>query len=147
MSLWRIAVLSDTHDRYPPDLPARLEAANEIWHLGDVCDPSVLVEFERKGRPLLVVRGNCDSEERWPWELVLERAGSTFLLTHIPPAAAPPGVTTILHGHTHVPREETRDGVRWLNPGCVSRPRGTRPGFAWLTLETGRPAGWKPVAL
>lgn len=147
MSVWRIAVLSDTHDRYPPDLPARLKGADEVWHLGDVCDPAVLGEFAQVGRPLVVVRGNCDDEARWPWELVLERAGTTFFLTHIPPAKAPTNATVVLHGHTHVPRDETREGVRWLNPGCVSRPRGVRPGFAWLTLEAGRPAGWKLVTL
>ena len=53
----RIAVLADTHDRYPPGLPERLRGADEIWHLGDVCDPLVLVEFEQLGRPLRVVLG------------------------------------------------------------------------------------------
>jgi len=147
MAPWRIAVLSDTHDRYPADLPARLAGADEVWHLGDVCDPSVLAAFARPGRRLEVVRGNCDDEPSWPWELRLERAGATFLLVHIPPPVAPVGVALVLHGHTHVPRDEEREGVRWLNPGCVSRPRGVRPGYAWLTLEPGRPVGWKRVAL
>ena len=40
----RIAVISDTHDRYPATLPERLRAADEIWHLGDVCDPEILAE-------------------------------------------------------------------------------------------------------
>ena len=43
----RIAVISDTHDRYPPGLPDRLREADEIWHLGDVCAPETLVEFEQ----------------------------------------------------------------------------------------------------
>lgn len=29
----RIAVLADTHDRYPAGLPERLRGADEIWHL------------------------------------------------------------------------------------------------------------------
>lgn len=56
----RIAVISDTHDRFPGSLPGRLKAADEIWHLGDVCEPATLVEFQNLGRPLHVVLGNCD---------------------------------------------------------------------------------------
>ncbi|MBI2496746.1 MAG: metallophosphoesterase family protein [Opitutae bacterium] len=145
----RIAVIADTHDKFPPDLPARLEAADEIWHLGDVCEPSTLVEFQNLGKPLHVVLGNNEWHNFWPLELRLERAGLSFFLTHIAPRRAPAGVQVVLHGHTHVPRDETDGrGVRWLNPGCITRPnRGARASFAWLTLETGRPPGWKLMPL
>lgn len=33
--MMRVAVIADTHDQFPPSLPARLAAADEIWHLGD----------------------------------------------------------------------------------------------------------------
>ena len=141
----RIAVISDTHNRYPPTLPKRLHGADEIWHLGDVCDPSVLVEFEQLGPPLCVVQGNCDADCGWPLELKLEREGVTFHLTHVPPARAPAGVQAVLHGHTHVPRDEVFGGVRWLNPGCITRPRGVPPTFAWLTVENGQLVSWKLV--
>lgn len=143
----RIAVISDTHDRYPPTLPERLKGADEIWHLGDVCDPSTLAEFGALGAPLHVVMGNCDDNWAWPASLQLEREGVKFYLTHIPPAPArvPPGTAAVLHGHTHVARDETIDGVRWLNPGCITRPHLTPPSFAWLTVEAGRIAAWKVV--
>jgi putative phosphoesterase len=136
----RIAVLADTHDRYPPALPQRLRGADEIWHLGDVCNPAVLGEFEQLGPPLRVVLGNCDWNPAWPGELRCERGGLRFLLRHIAPAKTPRGIDVVLHGHTHVPRDETdAHGVRWLNPGCVSRPRGgAPPSFAWLTVGPGR---------
>jgi putative phosphoesterase len=136
----RIAVLADTHDRFPPGLAERLRGADEIWHLGDVCDPALLVEFEQLGAPVQVVLGNCDWYPAWPRELRCERGGRRLLLTHIPPAHAPPAVDVILHGHTHMPRDETDPlGVRWLSPGCITRPRrGTPAGFAWLTVEPGR---------
>lgn len=143
----RIAVFSDTHDHFPPTLPARLKEAEEIWHLGDVCDPAVLGEFARLGPPLQVVMGNCDAPGVWPRELALERAGVTFHLTHIPPGRAPKGVQAVLHGHTHVPRDELRGSVRWLNPGCISRPRGAPPSFAWLTVAEGRVVSWELVRL
>jgi uncharacterized protein len=136
----RIAVLADTHDHCPAGLPKRLRGADEIWHLGDVCDPATLAGLEQLGLPLRVVHGNCDSNPAWPGELRLERAGVRFILVHIPPARSPTGVGVVLHGHTHVPRDETDAlGVRWLNPGCISRPRGGQPpGFAWLDLSPGR---------
>lgn len=144
----RIAVIADTHNRYPPGLPERLREADEIWHLGDVCTPDTLVEFEQLGPPLRVVLGNNDWSSVWPVSLDLVRAGRRFHLTHIPPARAPRGVYAVLHGHTHVPRDEVIGGVRWLNPGCISRPnRGAPPSFAWLTLEEGEVPRWQCVCL
>ena len=151
----RIAVISDTHDRVPAKLPGRLKGADEIWHLGDVCDPMVLGEIEQLGPPVRVVLGNCDSHFAWPLALELEREGVKFYLTHIPPSRAPDfakatsgrpaGPDVILHGHTHVPRDEVIGGVRWLNPGCITRPRGVPPTFAWLTVEGGKLVSWKLV--
>ena len=145
----RIAVISDTHDWMPPGLPGRLTAADEIWHLGDVCEPETLAELQALGKPLHVVLGNNESHAYWPLELRLERAGRKFFLTHIPPRRAPAGAEFVLHGHTHVPRDETDEsGVRWLNPGCISRPKsGGRAGFAWLWLEANRPPEWRYEAL
>jgi len=145
----RIAVISDTHDRYPADLPGRLAAADEIWHLGDVCEPEVLAEFEMLGKPLHVVLGNNEAHNLWPLELTLERAGWRFFLTHIPPRRAPRGAHFVLHGHTHVPRDEVdAAGVRWLNPGCVSRPnRGAPASFGWLVVEPERRPEWKLLRL
>ncbi|MBM3874198.1 MAG: metallophosphoesterase family protein [Verrucomicrobia bacterium] len=144
----RIAVVSDTHDRYPEDLPGRLRGADEIWHLGDVCEPEVLAEFESLGAPLIVVRGNNDSNPQWPVELTLTREGLTFHLVHIPPRHAPADARVLLHGHTHVPRDDLDvRGVRWLNPGCISFPRAGIRSFAWLTLAPGRLQRWETVAL
>jgi len=141
----RIAVLADTHNRYPPGLPARLRSADEIWHLGDVCAPDTLAEFELLGRPLRVVLGNCDAHP-WPVELGLEREGVRFYLTHIPPRHVPPGIQVVLHGHTHVPRDEMVQGVRFLNPGCITRPRGDHPpSFAWLEVAGGKVTHWRLV--
>jgi putative phosphoesterase len=144
----RIAVISDTHDKYPDSLPERLHGATEIWHLGDVCSPDTLVEFEAVGPPLRVVRGNCDSHS-WPLALNFTRGGVRFHLTHIPPARPPAGAQVILHGHTHVPRDETDPlGVRWLNPGCITRPnRGAPASFAWLAIGPGGSIQWELVRI
>ncbi|MSU69748.1 MAG: metallophosphoesterase [Opitutaceae bacterium] len=141
----RIAVLADTHDRYPRSLPGRLRGADEIWHLGDVCAPDTLTEFARLGPPLHVVLGNCDEHSAWPESLELEREGVKFFLRHVPPGSAPAGIHVVLHGHTHVPRDQLIAGVRWLNPGCITRPRDVPPSFAWLTVLPGKLANWELV--
>ena len=143
----RIAVISDTHDRCPAALPVLLAAADEIWHLGDVCDPATLVGLEASGVPLRVVRGNND-EHPWPLVLRLERGGRHFHLEHIAPRRAPPGAAFVLSGHTHVPSDTTDgQGVRWLNPGCITRPRARVRGFAWLTVWADGAVGWEPVEI
>jgi uncharacterized protein len=144
----RIAVIADTHNRYPPRLPDLLRDADEIWHLGDVCDPSTLDELTQLRAPLHVVLGNNDDNPVWPLTLALERVGVRFHLEHIPPNRPPLNCNVVLHGHTHVPRDEFYLGVRWLNPGCISRPnRGAPPSFAWLRLRKNHVLDWKLVRL
>ncbi len=140
----RIAVLADTHDRLPDAVLERLRGADEIWHLGDVVSEAILASLRTLGAPVRVVRGNCDFDLDWPLELRLSVEGFAILLTHIPPRAAPPGTDLLLHGHTHVPRNETVGPARFLNPGCITRPnRGAPASFAWLELRRGEPPDWR----
>lgn len=143
-AVMRIAVLSDTHDKLPEKVCMRIETADEIWHLGDVCAPVVISTLETIA-PVRVVLGNCDGEQPWPLTLSIKREGFRFHLQHIP-TLSPPECDVFLHGHTHVARDEKIKGVRFLNPGCVARPKGTPPSFAWLTLEEGRII-WKTMII
>lgn len=144
----KIAVIADTHDRFPEKLLTDLAGTDEIWHLGDVCSDDVLVEIESIGRPVYLVRGNCDSNFNWPLTRTLTRDGLRFFLVHIPPAGPPSGCDVVLHGHTHVPRDETFDGVRFLNPGCITRPnRGAPASYAFLEIENSKIVRWELVLL
>lgn len=144
----RIAVIADTHNRLPDGLRALLAGADEIWHLGDICREDILQELRRLGPPLLAVRGNCDPRGLAPDTLLLERGGHTFYLVHEPTKVAPEGAHFALHGHTHVPRDETIGGLRLLNPGTVGKANhGSPTSFAWLTVEAGKPPGWQIVPL
>jgi putative phosphoesterase len=147
VAVWamRIAVLSDTHNRLPAEVCERIREADEIWHLGDVCDGRVLGQLERMTL-VRVVRGNCDEQPDWPVVLDFELEGWRCHLEHIP-TTKPPACDLFFHGHTHVPRDETIGGVRFLNPGCISRPKGTAPSFAWLTFEEGRAPIWKVMGI
>lgn len=142
----KIAVLSDTHDVLPATVVAAVRGADEIWHLGDVCLPSTLDDLTALGLPLYVVCGNCDNPMNWPQRRRLERHGRTFQLEHIPPDRPLPGVDAVLHGHTHVPRDEVVRGVRYLNPGCITHAnRGAPASFAWLTVAPDGAVVWEIV--
>jgi putative phosphoesterase len=143
----RIFVLADTHNRLPESVLKMAEKADEIWHLGDVCDERILDELRALGSPLLIVRGNCDNNYEWPLVVDVVRGGLKFRLQHIPPERPPPEVDVLLHGHTHVPRNERREKVLFLNPGCVTRPnRGAAPSVAWLEIENGK-TDWRVTSL
>jgi uncharacterized protein len=143
----RIFVLADTHNRLPEAVKEIAKNADEIWHLGDVCGETVLDELRAIGHQVTVVRGNCDSNYEWPLVVDLQRAGLKFRLQHIPPNHLPNDVDVVLHGHTHVPRNEKRGGVLFLNPGCVTRAnQGAPPSVAWLETANGK-ISWQLVPL
>jgi hypothetical protein len=140
----RIAVIADTHDKLPFKLVELISCADEIWHLGDVCEEWVLHELRAGGKPLTVVRGNCDSTAQWPFTRDLTRAGLRIRLVHAPPPTPPPEVDLLLHGHTHVPRDERIGSTHFLNPGCITRPnRGAPRSFAWLVVRPDGEYGWE----
>jgi uncharacterized protein len=143
----RVFVLADTHNRLPETVNEFAKTADEIWHLGDVCAEAILDELRTIGPRVTVVRGNCDSNLEWPLVVDLVRAGLKFRLQHIPPDRVPAEIDVVIHGHTHVPRNERRGNVLFLNPGCVTRAnQGAPPSVAWLEIAPGK-TNWKLVPL
>jgi putative phosphoesterase len=144
----RIFVLADTHNHLPANIETLAEGADEIWHLGDVCAPSLLETVERIGPPVTIVRGNCDSNFEWPLIVDLKRNGVRFRLVHIPPDRLPENIDVLLHGHTHVARNERCEGVLFLNPGCVTRPnRGSPASVANLEIAADGKLAWQTIKL
>jgi putative phosphoesterase len=143
----RIFVLADTHNRLPERVKEIARGADEIWHLGDVCTGTIIDELRAVRPRITVVRGNCDSNPDWPLVVDLERSGLNFRLQHVPPDQTPNDVDVVLHGHTHVPRNERRGSILFLNPGCVTRAnQGAPPSVAWLEIADGK-MNWKLVPL
>jgi uncharacterized protein len=140
----RIFVLADTHDRMPENIANLADGADEIWHLGDVCSQNILDALRAFGLPLILVRGNCDdNNSEWPLVVDLVRNHLLFRLQHIPPDRPPNDCDVVLHGHTHVPRNEVIGGVRFLNPGCVTRPnQGAPPSVAFLEISADQKLSW-----
>jgi putative phosphoesterase len=144
----KVLVIADTHNKLPPIICDLARGADEIWHLGDVCDDWVLEDLQFLGPPVTLVRGNCDDNYNWPLVRDLTISGVRFRLQHIAPNQAPADCDVLLHGHTHVPRDETIGGVRFLNPGCVTRPnRGAPPSVAWLGIDDQGKVTWKLKSL
>lgn len=132
----RIAVIADTHDKFPDSVGSAIADADEIWHLGDVMNPELIDRIRALGPPVFLVRGNNDSCMEWPLILKLERRGHMFLLIHIPPRRLPES-GFLLHGHTHVPRDEQIGNLRLLNPGTIGKPnKGAPCSYAWLDLDS-----------
>jgi putative phosphoesterase len=143
----RILVLADTHNKLAKKILDLAADADEIWHLGDFCEPTILDDLRAIGPRVTVVRGNCDWNSEWPLVVDLKRDGLKFRLQHIPPDVPPDDVDVVLHGHTHVPRNEKRGGVLFLNPGCVTRPnQGSPASVAWLEIANGK-IKWQLVPL
>jgi len=91
------------------------------------------------------IRGNVDKDawaRRLPQTEVVELAGVSIYILHdlakldLKPAAA--GFRVVISGHSHVPRQETRDGVLYLNPGSAGPRRFKLPvSVGRLTIRQG----------
>ena len=138
------------------------EGAERILLLGDILyhgprndlpeayDPKRVIAMlnPRKDR-ILCVRGNCDTEVD---QMVLEfpimaeyaylcAEGVSVFATHGHHfnTKNPPPLRKgefLLHGHTHVPAWEQREGYTYLNPGSTSIPKEGSP-RGYMTLEDG----------
>jgi uncharacterized protein len=152
----RVVALSDTHAprRWrgcPPAVAEWLRGADLILHAGDVCVPSVLDELAAYA-PLKVVRGNNDGPDVAAWgapeTLEFELDGLPVAMIH--DSGPKTGRTARMHrrfpqaelvvfGHSHIPLDETGDGVRIFNPGSPTdrrrQPHGT---IGLLDVEDGR---------
>lgn len=138
-----IAVIADTHNRIPDSLIDQIAPADEIWHLGDVCQPETLDALKTLTAPLSIVQGNNDPYFMWEEVLILERGGFRFRLQHLPPRDVDSDLTALLFGHMHYPIRETLAGGLSLNPGAITGPRnGTVASFAWLRIERDTQWSW-----
>jgi len=106
-----------------------LRGSQHIIHAGDVGSPEILEKLSSVA-PLTAVRGNVD-KEAWALKLpeteVLEVGGISIYVLHdlaqmdIKPKAA--GFAVVVSGHSHVPKQATRDGVLYFNPGSAGPRR------------------------
>jgi putative phosphoesterase len=140
-----IGVISDTHGLLRPEAVAALRGAQHIIHAGDVGAPTIL-EALAAIAPVTAVRGNIDKGEwarRLPETEVLEIGDVSVYVLHdlgrldLNPRAA--GFAAVVSGHSHVPKQEMRQGALYLNPGSAGPRRFQLPvSLARLLVERGR---------
>jgi putative phosphoesterase len=124
-----IGVISDTHGLLRREAIAALEGSDEIVHAGDIGDARILDRL-RDIAPVAAVRGNVD-RGAWAGKLpeteFLEVDGVSVYVLHIlakldlEPEAA--GIRAVIYGHSHMPRQEAKDGVLYFNPGSAGPKR------------------------
>ena len=124
-----VGVISDTHGLLRPEALAALRGSDYIIHAGDVGDPDILERLNEIA-PVTAVRGNVDVE-KWARSLpktnVLQASGFSIYVLHsieeldLKPEAA--GFAAVIYGHSHVPKQETRNGGLYFNPGSAGPKR------------------------
>ncbi|WP_327107646.1 metallophosphoesterase family protein [Nonomuraea glycinis] len=148
----RVVALSDTHaPRYwkscPPRVAEQLRGADVILHAGDVCVASVLGELAEYA-PVQVVKGNNDGPDVVaPETLELTLDGLRVAMIHDSGQAKGrparmrrrfPEADLVVFGHSHIPLDESAEGLRIFNPGSPTdrrrQPHGT---VGVLTIERG----------
>ena len=106
-----------------------MQGAQHIIHAGDVGAPEILEELSTIA-PLTAVRGNVDKgtwAHKLPETEVLEVGAIFIYVLHdlaqldLKPEAA--GFRVVVSGHSHVPKQETRKGVLYFNPGSAGPRR------------------------
>ena len=125
----RVGIISDVHGELSEDIYRVFAGVDYIICAGDMGRPSVLWELEAIA-PTYCCLGNNDwqdygSSVRKTVSGIV--GGAPFAVTHYPQdaeALARSGeYKLVVHGHTHVPRDEVMGECRIINPGSASRPR------------------------
>ena len=104
------------------------ELKNEIFCVRGNCDTEVdqmVLEF-----PILADYALLDGGNR---RAVFVTHGHKYNLSALPPMKEG---DILLHGHTHIPACETRDGITYLNPGSVSIPK-ENSAHSYMIFENG----------
>ncbi len=128
-----LGVISDTHGLLRPEARAALASVDRIIHAGDLDDRLVL-QWLGTLAPLTAVRGNCD---RGAWaralrdhETIVVEGFAIHVIHDLQSITVDPradGIAVVVHGHTHRPKQEVRDGVLYFNPGSAGAQRHGAP--------------------
>ena len=127
---------------------AALQASDFIIHAGDIGDPAILVQLGEIA-PVTAIRGNVDREDwakKIPATSVLEVHDASIYVLHnlaeldLKPEAA--GFAVVVYGHSHVAKQEMKNGVLYFNPGSAGPRRFRLPvTVGRLTVKDGRVSG------
>lgn len=142
----RIAVISDTHGMFRPQVKEVLHTCDALIHGGDINSKKIMDEIigeMPEGCPIFIVRGNNDKEwaSNLPAILEFELCGCNIILAHnkndIPLVLD--SVDIVIYGHSHKYSEELVNNKLWLNPGSCGKQRFHLPlTMAILNIQDGK---------
>lgn len=136
----KIGIVSDLHGKLPETAVKALQGVDRIICAGDVVREPLLWELQTVA-PVICVMGNNDyGRIDAPFWASPTIGGVKFLIVHRPEdvGVPAPDVQVVVHGHTHIPRDQQIGKVRYVNPGSTTRPRGgSDPSIALMTIENG----------
>jgi uncharacterized protein len=140
-----IGIISDTHGLLRPEAVEVLRGSEQIIHAGDVGDAEILDQLSAIA-PVSAVRGNIDKSawaRKLPQTTVVEASGVSIYVLHnleeldLKPEAA--GFAVVIYGHSHVSKQEMRNGVLYFNPGSAGPRRFKLPiSVGRLRVERGK---------
>jgi uncharacterized protein len=112
-----------------PEALTALQGSQHIIHAGDIGAAEILENLATIA-PVSAIRGNVDKDawaRRLPETEVVELGGISIFVLHdlakldLKPESA--GFKVVISGHSHVPKQETRNGVLYFNPGSAGPRR------------------------
>lgn len=142
----RLLVLSDTHGNANIiEQVKKMHTVDFQFHCGDSelpYDHDVLTNVQR-------VRGNCDTDKRFPEEVLVDCGDKRVLMVHghlhnvksslmpLHYRAQELGAHIVLFGHSHLYGAELIDNILFVNPGSLVAPRGGKPKtYAGIDIES-----------
>lgn len=144
----QIVITSDSHGNKDCLQKVRSQY-DSSWIFLD-CGDSCLSDKEMKQMGILSVQGNNDWYSAFPSYRILEYGTHRIYMTHghmvmffnrydmLAKEAKKQGCDIALCGHSHIPHEETVDGVLCLNPGSLFRNRDlSNPSYLTLIFHEG----------
>lgn len=146
----KIGIVSDLHGKLPEAAVEALQGVDRIICAGDVEREPLLWELQTIA-PVICVMGNNDyGRIDAPFSASPTIGGVKFLIVHRPEDVGRPApdVQVVVHGHTHIPRNQRIGNVLYVNPGSTTRPRGgSDPSIAIMEIEDGTVADMRFVTL
>ncbi len=125
-----------------------MQGSQHIIHAGDVGAAEILTKLATIA-PVTAIRGNIDNDawaRNLPETEVVEVGAISIYVLHdleqfdLKPKAA--GFKVVISGHSHVPKQETRNGVLYFNPGSAGPRRFKLPvTVGRLIVERGNVCG------
>lgn len=132
----KILLVSDSHKDINSlkEVIKRHPDVDIYLHAGDSELPEEMIY------PFLSCKGNCDYFSKFKNQIIFKTSMGNMMLRHSPylneDEKENHQIKIYLYGHTHVRHFELIDGVYFINPGSLTRPRDGQYGsYAIIEIE------------